>query len=77
MIGEALKENNFMKQFEYLTRYIEVGIFNNDITNEKYQETILNNLNELGSYGWELVNCTPITSHLGAYTLIMFFKREK
>lgn len=66
-----------MKKYEYLTKYFDVGIINNNINDEKYKDIILNNLNELGNNGWELVTCTPISSHAGTFVFIAFFKREK
>ena len=66
-----------MKKYEYLTKYFDIGIFNNNINEEKYQETLLNNLNELGNDGWELVTCTHMTTHTGTFKLAIFFKREK
>ncbi|MDF2510591.1 MAG: hypothetical protein K0S04_457 [Herbinix sp.] len=64
-----------MEQFEYKTLYTDAkGVFGGKVDQYSFQ----NELNELGSQGWELVNSVATAQSYGSTRwIISIFKRKK
>ena len=63
-----------MDTFEYKTLFTDAkGMLGGKVNQDKFQQQ----LNQLGSHGWELVNTVPSTQSYGSTRwLISIFKRK-
>ena len=68
-------KNKKMKKFEYKTLVFEPGGKWVKVIQMETQE-LENQLNELGSNGWELINSSDYASEGYTQKVILYFKRE-
>ena len=65
-----------MHKYEYMTKFIEVGTFSDNVHDLEYQNLILQEFNKLGNDCWELVSCVASNQGFGDTGVIMaVFKR--